>query len=159
MLRSGFGTTMSGSTSSRVPRPEQPAHAPCGALNENIAGVSSMNEMPQVTQAYSSLISHSRGASVSSPIRGLIHDTDNHRAFAHAQSGFDAACQAHQEISIGFCVRPWRRSGIGGRSFGESDHRRRLVAIFLCVGIGALPDDRPRSRCECLTFLLSLMSS
>src|SRR5215216_3917697 len=45
----------------RVPRPLHVGQAPCGALNENICGDSSGNEMPQCVQVFSSLISHSSG--------------------------------------------------------------------------------------------------
>src|SRR5690242_8745709 len=45
----------------RVPRPLHVGQAPCGALNENICGDSSGNEIPQCVQVFSSLISHSSG--------------------------------------------------------------------------------------------------
>jgi hypothetical protein len=43
-LRLGSGTTSSGSTSIRVPRPVQSGHAPYGELNENDRGSSSSND-------------------------------------------------------------------------------------------------------------------
>ena len=50
-VRSGFGTTSSGSISMRVPRPEHSGHIPCGELKENSCGVVSGNEIPQSWQA------------------------------------------------------------------------------------------------------------
>jgi hypothetical protein len=44
--RSGSGTTSSGSTSSRVPRPSQVVQAPYGELNEKLRGASSSNDSP-----------------------------------------------------------------------------------------------------------------
>ena len=45
--RVGSGTTSSGSTSMRVPRPLQRGHMPSGLLNEKLCGVSSGKLMPQ----------------------------------------------------------------------------------------------------------------
>ena len=42
--RSRLGTTSSGSTSKRVPRPSQVSHAPYGELNEKLRGASSSND-------------------------------------------------------------------------------------------------------------------
>src|SRR4051812_25027613 len=50
-LRSGWGTTSSGSTSSRVPKPSHVWHAPYGELNEKFRGASSSNESPQYVHA------------------------------------------------------------------------------------------------------------
>ena len=47
----GSGTTRSGSSSSRVPRPPHAGQAPYGLLKENIRGETSGNEMPQRTHA------------------------------------------------------------------------------------------------------------
>ena len=51
MDRSGSGTTSSGSTSRRVPRPSHVGHAPYGELNEKFRGASSSKEMPSYVQA------------------------------------------------------------------------------------------------------------
>src|SRR6266480_6118670 len=51
MERSGSGTTSSGSTSNRVPRPSHVGHAPYGELNEKLRGASSSNESPQYVHA------------------------------------------------------------------------------------------------------------
>src|SRR5262249_39207770 len=50
-VRSTFGTTRSGSTSHRLPRPEHVSHAPYGLLNENMRGETSGSEIPQSGQA------------------------------------------------------------------------------------------------------------
>src|SRR3989454_1925272 len=50
-VRSAFGTTRSGSTSQRLPRPEHVSHAPYGLLNENMRGDTSGSETPQSAQA------------------------------------------------------------------------------------------------------------
>ncbi len=50
MLRSPFGTTISGSISSRLPSPSHLEHAPCGLLNENVRGCISAMEAPQLVQ-------------------------------------------------------------------------------------------------------------
>ncbi len=47
MDRRGSGTTSSGSTSTRVPRPWQSGHMPSGPLNEKLCGLSSGNAWPQ----------------------------------------------------------------------------------------------------------------
>ena len=47
MLRDPSGTTSSGSTSYRVPRPSHVGHAPYGELNEKLRGASSSNDSPQ----------------------------------------------------------------------------------------------------------------
>src|SRR5918996_6573203 len=49
-LRSAFGTTRSGSISSRLPSPSQRSHAPCGLLNEKVLGCISAIEAPQLVQ-------------------------------------------------------------------------------------------------------------
>src|SRR5437870_1908920 len=51
IVRSGSGTTSSGSTSSRVPSPSQVWHAPYGELNEKFRGANSSNESPQYVHA------------------------------------------------------------------------------------------------------------
>ena len=78
MLRLGSGTTASGSTSRRMPRPVQAGHAPCGLLNEKLRGAGSSIEMPSYTHAYSceksissSPLSASMGISSSSPSLSL----------------------------------------------------------------------------------------
>src|SRR5207245_109190 len=50
-VRSAFGTTRSGSTSQRLPRPEHVSHAPYGLLNENMRGDTSGSETPHSAQA------------------------------------------------------------------------------------------------------------
>src|SRR5262245_14782428 len=50
-VRSTFGTTRSGSTSHRLPRPEHVSHAPYGLLKENMRGETSGSEIPQSGQA------------------------------------------------------------------------------------------------------------
>ena len=47
IVRSGLGTTSSGSISMRVPRPEHSGHIPWGELNENSGGLGSGKEMLQ----------------------------------------------------------------------------------------------------------------
>src|SRR5215212_9997505 len=47
-LRSSFGTTSSGSISSRLPRPSHREQAPCGLLNENVLGCISAMDAPQL---------------------------------------------------------------------------------------------------------------
>src|SRR6202521_6237603 len=59
MLNDGSGTTASGSTSSRTPRPVHTGQAPCGLLNEKLRGDGSSIEMPQYTHANSSEKSNS----------------------------------------------------------------------------------------------------
>src|SRR3712207_5326475 len=49
-LRSAFGTTRSGSISSRLPSPSQRSQAPCGLLNEKVLGCISAMEAPQLVQ-------------------------------------------------------------------------------------------------------------
>src|SRR2546425_8714745 len=49
--RAGFGTSRSGSISSREPSPPHSGHAPYGLLNENIRGETSGKEMPHSAQA------------------------------------------------------------------------------------------------------------
>src|SRR6266480_6660406 len=51
MDRSGSGTTSSGSTSNRVPRPSHVGQAPYGELNEKLRGASSSNEVPSNVHA------------------------------------------------------------------------------------------------------------
>ncbi len=53
MLNEGSGTTASGSTSMRIPRPVHAGHAPCGLLKEKLRGAGSSMEIPQYTQAKS----------------------------------------------------------------------------------------------------------
>src|SRR3712207_1713440 len=47
-LRSEFGTTRSGSISSRLPSPSQRSQAPCGLLKEKVRGCISAMEAPQL---------------------------------------------------------------------------------------------------------------
>src|SRR5215208_6442111 len=54
-LRSPLGTTSSGSISSRLPKPSQREHAPCGLLNENVLGCISAIEAPQFVHVKLSL--------------------------------------------------------------------------------------------------------
>ena len=54
-VRPGSGTTRSGSTTVRAPRPSQTGQAPCGPLKENMRGSMGGSEMPQSTQAKRSL--------------------------------------------------------------------------------------------------------
>src|ERR671917_2903845 len=49
-LKSSFGTTRSGSISSRLPSPSHREHAPCGLLNENVLGCISAMDAPQFVQ-------------------------------------------------------------------------------------------------------------
>src|SRR5450755_3601320 len=49
MLKDGSGTTASGSTSRRTPKPVHAGHAPCGLLNEKLLGAGASIEMPQYT--------------------------------------------------------------------------------------------------------------
>src|SRR5947199_10098337 len=49
--RAGFGTSRSGSISSREPIPLHSGQAPYGLLNENIRGETSGNEIPHSAQA------------------------------------------------------------------------------------------------------------
>src|SRR5688500_19620920 len=68
--RSESGTTSSGSTSKRVPRPAQWGHAPYGELKEKLRGASSSNDTPQLVQARcceNTIVSASASAS-SSPL-------------------------------------------------------------------------------------------
>ena len=51
MLFSGSGTTRAGSMATRVPRPLQSGHMPCGLLKLKACGVSSGNEMPHFGHA------------------------------------------------------------------------------------------------------------
>ena len=51
MLNDGSGTTASGSTSMRMPRPVHAGHAPWGLLKEKLRGAGSSIEMPQYTHA------------------------------------------------------------------------------------------------------------
>src|SRR5438128_12514315 len=51
MVRSGLGTTSSGSTSYRVPRPSHLGHAPYGELNEKLRGASSSKDVPSFGHA------------------------------------------------------------------------------------------------------------
>ena len=51
IVRSGSGTTSSGSTSSWVPSPSHVGHAPYGELNEKFRGASSSNDNPQNVHA------------------------------------------------------------------------------------------------------------
>src|ERR671917_2600648 len=46
-LRSSFGTTRTGSISSRLPSPSHLEQAPCGLLNENVLGCISAMDAPQ----------------------------------------------------------------------------------------------------------------
>src|SRR6266487_1780613 len=62
---SGSGTTSSGSTSSRVPRPVQSGQAPHGELNENDRGSSSSKDRSSYRQARCSEYIRSRCGSVS----------------------------------------------------------------------------------------------
>src|SRR6202012_4776869 len=61
----GSGTTSSGSTSMRVPRPVQSGHAPHGELNENDRGSSSSNDRSSYRQARGSENKRSRCGSSS----------------------------------------------------------------------------------------------
>src|SRR5215212_10552915 len=49
-LRSSFGTTRSGSISSRLPKPTHLEQAPCGLLNEKVLGCISAMDDPQFVQ-------------------------------------------------------------------------------------------------------------
>src|SRR5205085_3920309 len=51
IVASGRTTRRSGSIEDVRPRPLHSLHAPCGLLNENVLGLSSANEMPQVAHA------------------------------------------------------------------------------------------------------------
>src|ERR1017187_852788 len=51
MLNDGSGTTASGSTSMRMPRPVHTGQAPCGLLKEKLRGAGSSIEIPQYTHA------------------------------------------------------------------------------------------------------------
>src|SRR3712207_1991016 len=54
-LKSSFGTTRTGSISSRLPRPSQREQAPCGLLNENVLGCISAIDAPQLVHVKFSL--------------------------------------------------------------------------------------------------------
>src|ERR1035438_303150 len=73
MLNVGSGTTASGSTSRRTPRPVHTGHAPCGLLNEKLRGAGSSIEIPQYTHANSSEKSISRSEEHTSELQSLRH--------------------------------------------------------------------------------------
>jgi hypothetical protein len=54
-LKSSFGTTRTGSISSRLPKPSQREQAPCGLLNENVLGCISAMDAPQFVHVKFSL--------------------------------------------------------------------------------------------------------
>ena len=144
-LNSAFGTTKSGSTSRRVPKPVHSGHAPNGELKEKDRGSSSSNETPHFMQARCSL-----------NIRSRLGSFSDRSMKSRTTTPLDRRSAVSTES-----VKRRRDSALTARR--STTTSILCFSCFLSIGTSSRPTTTPSTRtreypCDCSCLNISLYS-